>query len=340
MKAAVLHAPKRIHIEEVEKPKVGSSDILIMVKATAICGTDVDTYQGKYNVRYPLIMGHEASGEVKEFGDDVETFKLGDKVVVNPIYYCDKCYLCIKGKTNLCVNGGLLGRDIGNGSYAEYMAIPENLVFKFPPSVSFEEATLIELLATIYHAQKRVRISPSDGVAILGQGAAGLLHAKLARLSGAAPVITTTTHSSKLDLSMRYGADVCINSKSEDSIKRILDLTNGHGADVVIDAVGLPHTLKLALKAVRPGGTLLQFGIHTRPIRSLNFMSLYFKEVEIVGTRAAVAADFSSSIRLVANGMVDLEPLISHRFPLEKLEAGFQLLKKPPDGFIKGIVKP
>ena len=339
MKAAVLHAPNKILIEEVEKPKIGANDILVKVKGTAICGTDIDTFRGKYNVKYPAILGHEASGEIAEVGRNVTAFQPSDRVLIDPIFSCGKCYLCLMGKKNLCINGGLLGRDIGNGSYAEYVSIPDHLAFKFSETLSYEEATLIELLATVYHGQKRIRMFPGNSVAILGQGAAGLLHTKLAKLSGAIPVITTDILDNRLDMSKKFGADITINSRNKDLVKEIPGLTSSRGLDVVIDAAGVPYTLKQALEIVRPGGTILQFGVHTRPVDNINLISLYFKEIEIVGTRACVSDDFDTSIKLVTRGIVDVKPLISHVFPLQKLEESFQLAEKSPDEVIKMVVK-
>lgn len=338
MKAAVLHSPNKICIEEVEKPRTGSDSVLIRIKATAICGTDIDTYHGKYNVKYPLIMGHEASGEVVGVGRNAAQLRPGDRVLISPIFYCGKCYLCLMDKKNLCINGGLLGRDIGAGTYAEYASVPEHLAFKFSEAVSFEEATIIELLATVYHAQKRIRISPGDSVTVLGQGPAGLLHAKLAKLSGAALVIATDVLDSRLEMSKKFDADITINSRNEDPVKKISDLTDAHGTDIVIDAAGLSHTLKQAMEIVRPGGTILQFGIHTRPIENLNLAPLYFKEIEIVGTRAAVDNDFVPSIRLVTERIIDVKPLISCTLPLDRLEEGFRLLTESPNEFLKVVV--
>jgi 2-desacetyl-2-hydroxyethyl bacteriochlorophyllide A dehydrogenase len=338
MKAAVLHGPYNLVVEEVEKPKAKAGEVLVKVRATGICGTDVETYHGKYPVKYPIIMGHEAAGEVAEVGENVKKVKVGDRVVIDPIFHCGKCYLCLMGKKNLCVNGGLLGRDAGSGAYAEYTVIPEHMVFKIPEKISYEEATAIQLLTTVYHSQKRVRIMPGDSVAILGIGAAGLLHTRLAKLSGANPIIAVSRSDWKLELAKNYGADITVNSKEEEPVKSILNHTNGRGADVIIEAAGAAETLKQAIEAVRPGGTILSFGVLTERVSEINFFPMYFKEISIVGSRASTGEEFEPSIKLVAIGAIDVKPLLTHILPLEKIVEGFKLLESP-GAVLRAIIK-
>ncbi len=339
MKAAVLRAPCDIAIEEVEKPTIGLGEVLVKIKATGICGTDVETYRGKYKVKFPLVMGHETAGEIVKLSEGVKRVQVGDRVIINPIFYCGRCHFCLMGKRNLCLYGGLLGRDLGNGAYAEYVALPEHMVFKFPENVSYEEAAAIVLLVTVFHGQKRIKIMPGDSVAILGQGAAGLLHTKLAKLSGADPVMVTSRSDWKLDLAQKYGADITINAKREDPIKTILKNTNGWGADIVIEAAGVPDTMRQSVKAVRPGGTILQFGTVSEPIDNFNPFPLYFKEIVIVGSRAMTGEEFEPSIKLVASGAIDVKPLITHEFPLEKVKEGIELLNKSPGNALRVIIK-
>ncbi|MCS7115769.1 MAG: alcohol dehydrogenase catalytic domain-containing protein [Nitrososphaerota archaeon] len=339
MKAAVLYGPYNMAVEDVDKPKVDAGEVLVKVRATGICGTDVETYHGKYPVKYPIIMGHEAAGEVVQVGEKVEKVSVGDKVVIDPIFHCGKCYLCLMGKRNLCINGGLLGRDIGSGAYAEYTVLPENYVFKIPDNISYEEASMIQLLTTVYHSQKRIRIIPNNSIAILGQGAAGLLHTRLAKLSGGKPVMVTARSDWKLELAKKYGADITINSKIEDPVRAILENTNGRGADVVIEAVGSLETFKQAINAVRPGGTILSFGVLTEQINGLSLFPLYFKELQIIGSRASTSDDYEPCIRLVAEGAVYVKPLITHTFELEKIKEGFELIEKHPGNVLRAVVK-
>lgn len=338
MKAAVLHAPYNVAIEEVKKPKIGLGRVLMRINATAICGTDIEIYTGRYRVKYPLIMGHETAGEIVEVSEGVERVQVGDRVVANPSFSCGKCYLCMMGKRNLCQHGGLLGRE-ANGAYAEYIVIPEHMVFKFPENISYEEATIVQLLGTIFRGQKRVKITPGDSVAILGQGPAGLLHTRLAKLSGANPLVVTSRSEWKLELAQKYGADITINAKKEDPIKSILKHTDDRGADIVIEAAGVPETIKQSIEAVRPGGRILQFGIFTEPINNFNLFHLYFKELVIVGSRATMGEEFEPSIKLIASGAINVKPLITHEFSLKKIKEGLELLDKSPGKALRVIIK-
>jgi 2-desacetyl-2-hydroxyethyl bacteriochlorophyllide A dehydrogenase len=324
-KAAVLKAPYNISLEDVQKPEPGVREILVRVRATGICGTDVKMYSGKWKVKLPLIIGHESTGEVAGVGKEVTAFKVGDRVVINPVFSCGECYYCIKGRTNLCLSGGMLGRE-RSGTYAEYVVVPQRMAFKFPDNISFENATVIELLVTVLHAQKRIRIFPGDSVAVLGQGAAGLLHTRLAKLSGADPVIVISRSQWKLDLAKRFGADKMVNATTDDVCAKIKEYTDGRGADVVIESVGSPETIRQCVTLVRPGGTVLLFGICPEPVDAFNAFPFYLNEIDVVGSRAMTDEDFEPCIRLVASNTVNVEPLITHRFPLGRLKEGLDFM--------------
>ncbi len=337
MMAAVLHAPYKLVIEKVTKPKINTGQVLIKIKATAICGTDIAIYTGKYGVAYPLIMGHETAGEVIEVGASVEGLQAGDRVAVNPSFYCGKCYLCLRGKRNLCPHGGLLGRE-ADGAYAEYMAIQGCLVFKIPDNVSYEEATLAQTLGTVFRAQSIAKIMPGNSVAILGQGPAGLLHTRFAKISGASPLIAISRSNWKLEIAKNYGANLTINSKEEDIIDSILKATNNRGMDIVIEAAGVPNTIKQSVEVVRLGGKILQFGILTEPINNFNLFHIYFKELTIFGSRATTGEEFEPSLKLISTGAVDVKPLITHKFPLNKIKDGFELFDKTLGKALKVII--
>ena len=337
MKAAVLREPYNIEIEEVDGPKVNSENVLVRIRATSVCGTDIKMYRGEYKVNLPLIMGHETAGEVIRVGDGVREIKEGDRAVIDPIFSCGKCYFCIVGNRNLCPNGGLLGREM-NGSYSEYIAISERHLFKIPDHISFEEASIVEGLGTVYHAQKRIKICPGDSVAILGQGPAGLLHTRLAKLSGASPIIVTSRSGWKLELARKYGADVTINAEKENPLESILEHTGGRGVDVVIEAAGVPETIRQTVEMVRPGGTVLMFGICAKPVNDFNVYPFYFKEISVVGSRAMTEDEFEPTINLVASGAIDVKPLITHSFPLERIKEAFELLDKHPRSALRVII--
>jgi 2-desacetyl-2-hydroxyethyl bacteriochlorophyllide A dehydrogenase len=337
MKAAVLRAPLDIRIEEVDKPKIGSKEVLVRPLATAICGTDVQMYNGSLKVKLPLIMGHETAGDIVEVGKDVRGFKIGDRVVIYPIIFCGSCYLCNMGRIYLCPNGGLMGREV-NGTYAEFVSVPEHLLYKLPEKVSYKEGAVVELLWTVVHGHTRIKVSPGDSVAVLGMGASGLLHVGLAKISGADPVIAISRSEWKLNLAKKFGADRIINTMEIDPVSEVLEITDGRGADIVIESVGSTETVLQSLEMVRPGGTILQFGVCTQPINNYNAHLIYFKEVNIIGTRAMCPSEFEPTIKLVTSGRIDLKPLITHEFPLEKIRNGLELINKRPSEVLRAII--
>src|SRR3990170_4900783 len=191
MLAAILSSPRSIRVCETQSPSMESVDALVRVRATALCGTDVNIYDGHYDVRYPLIMGHEATGYVEKVGPKVAKISPGERVAINPVFFCGHCRLCVEGKQNLCLNGGLLGRDKA-GTMAEYVALPETLLTVLPGNIGFEEGSLIQLLSTVLHAFRKIEPVEGKIVTILGQGASGLLFTYLCKLYGAAEIITVS----------------------------------------------------------------------------------------------------------------------------------------------------
>jgi 2-desacetyl-2-hydroxyethyl bacteriochlorophyllide A dehydrogenase len=294
-------------------------------------------YSGRYKVKLPLVMGHESAGEIVGVGSEARALRIGDRVVINPLFSCGGCYYCLRGRTNLCSTGGLFGRE-RSGTYAEYVAVPERMAFKFPENIPFDDASAIELLVTVLHGRKRIRICPGDSVAVLGQGAAGLLHTRLAKLSGASPLIVTSRSRWKLDLAKQFGADRLVNAGTEDVAEKIKEYTDGRGADIVIESVGAPETIRQCVDAVRPGGTVLVFGICAEPVDAFNALPFYFKEIDFVGSRAMTGEEFEPCIGLVASNVVNLKPLITHRFALERIKEGLELLDKTPGNALRVAV--
>ncbi|MCK4953264.1 zinc-binding dehydrogenase, partial [Candidatus Bathyarchaeota archaeon] len=232
----------------------------------------------------------------------------------------------------LCVEGGIYGRE-KDGSYAEYIVVPEIACFKIPDNIPFEEATIIEMLATIYRGQKWIPINPGESVLIIGQGAAGLLNTQLAKVSGATPLIVSDFFQWKLELAKKFGADYIIDAKKENVLKKTMELTEGCGADIVIEAVGNPDTVKLSFEAVRPGGKILLFGITTKPVDGLNSSLFYFKEITAIGTRGLVGDEFKPLIKLVASGAINLTPLNMDQYTLDQLKSALDLHYKNPASF-------
>jgi 2-desacetyl-2-hydroxyethyl bacteriochlorophyllide A dehydrogenase len=335
MKAMVLNAPRKLGLEEVERPKPAAGQVLVRVTNTGVCGTDLKIFDGDVPVKYPLIMGHEMVGQVVEGGTD--RVRNGDRVIVDPCLYCGMCVNCRAGQTSLCRNGGLVGRD-SNGGFAEYLLAPATHVYGLPGGVPSQKAPLIQILTTCVHAQRFVNIFPAQSVVVLGLGVAGQLHVQLAKARGAKPVIGITRSAFKRKLAEQLGADITFASGAE-ALQGVLDATNGDGADVVIESTGKLPVIAEAISMVRPGGSILLFGVSTAMEGKLPFYQLYYKELTVYNSRAAKGEDFPASIDLVAKGMVKLDPLVTHLLPLSELGKAIQMLDTDEDARMKIILE-
>lgn len=338
MKAAVLHAPKDLRIEEVPRPEPKPGEVLLRVRATAICGTDVGIYMGKEKTSYPRIQGHESTGEVAAIGEGVKGFQVGDRVVINPALFCRECTYCFSGSTNLCNRGGLFGREF-DGSFAEFVAVPAYALHKLPPEISFIDGTSLNVLATVLRSHDRFNIKPGDVVAVVGQGVAGLLQTRVAKLRGASTVIGISRSQWKLDLARKYGADEVAGAGGADAVREVLKLTGGRGADVVIESVGKADTLREAMEMARPGGTVVAFGVGARSIDGFPHYLLYYKELDLVGSRGMRPVDYENGIKLCASGQIDLKPLVTEVLPLEKLQEGMETMASNPGKALRIVIQ-
>jgi 2-desacetyl-2-hydroxyethyl bacteriochlorophyllide A dehydrogenase len=320
MKAMVLKAPGELVLDEVSRPGASEGDVLIRVTHTGICGTDLKIFSGAIPVKYPRIMGHEMIGEVVEGG----AFRPGDRVIVDPELFCGSCFHCRIGQTHLCPNGMLLGRD-ANGGFAEYVTAPASHVFRLPDSIDSRTAPLIQVLTTCLHAQRLANISPGESVVVLGLGVTGQLHVQLAKARGAGQVIGITRTTEKRELAQRLGADLTLAS-DDGTIQKVMEATEGRGADLIIDTTGAIPSLADAIHMARFGGRLLLFGIITATEGALPFYQLYFKELALINARVAKSEDYPESIDLVRRGIVRLEPLISHVMPFRELRTAIGML--------------
>jgi 2-desacetyl-2-hydroxyethyl bacteriochlorophyllide A dehydrogenase len=321
MKAMVLKAPGELVLDEVSRPSASAGDVLIRVTHTGICGTDLKIFNGAIPVKYPRIMGHEMIGEVVEGGG---AFRPGDRVIVDPELFCGSCFHCRIGQTHLCPNGVLLGRD-ANGGFAEYVTAPADHVFRLPDSIDSRTAPLIQVLTTCLHAQRLANISPGESVVVLGLGVTGQLHVQLAKARGAGRVIGITRSAAKRELAQKLGADLTLAS-GEGAIQKVLDATEGRGADLIIDTTGAIPSVADAVHMARFGGRLLLFGIITATEGALPFYQLYFKELALINARVAKSEDYPESIDLVQRGVVRLQPLISHVMPFRELRNAIGML--------------
>ena len=342
LKAIVFQAPNKIVVKEAPKPKIGKDDVLVRMKAIAICNsTDMHFLKGEIEgITYPLPPGkpgHECAGEIAEVGSNVKDLKIGDRVVPGPVYAlpCNHCYYCIQGKEELCQNPGF-----ADYAYAEYLKIPARYCYKMPKNVSYEEAALIDLLACTLHGAKRASFSYGETAVIIGQGPAGLLLTQLAKLAGISKIIAVDISDSRLEFAKKLGADATVNPAKENLVEKVLELTNKKGADIAVDAVGRPVTASQAVDVLKPAGRAIIFGFHLKPAQ-INMARVFDKELEIKASfRTVGELDYRTSMDLVANGKIDLKSLITHHMPLEQLRHALELIEKDLEGVVKVILRP
>ena len=331
MKAALLEKTRVMSVGDQPDPGLPADHALVRVATSAICGTDVSIWAGKMPARIPLIPGHECTGTVEQVGESVTRLKVGDRVVLNPLSSCGTCFYCVRGLTNICLHGGLRGREVP-GTFAEYIAVRETEAFAFPEQVSFAAATNFVGLYTVVYSQRKAPYIAGSRVAVLGQGSSGLLHTQLAKVSGASSVIAVTRSKWKLEVAKEMGADEIVPAGEVDPVEAVRELTDGLGADIVIETAGAAETMVQAYEMVRPGGAILQFGIGPAAVDGVPGQAYYFKDLTVIGSRAGLPEDFESAIRLVATGQIDLEPLVTHHFALDEIQKGFEFVDSGGDG--------
>jgi len=335
MKAMVLRGPRDLGLAEVERPALGHNEVLVRVTHSGVCGTDLHIYEGAIPVRHPLIMGHEMIGEVVDGGD--AALHRGDRVIVDPATYCGMCLNCRAGQTNLCPNGSLVGRD-SNGGFADYLVAPRSHVYPLPDSIDSNVAPLLQVATTCMHGHHLIKIFPGQSVVVVGLGVAGQIHVQLAKAWGAYPVIGITRSAYKRNLAKELGADITLPSGPE-AVRAAKEATGGNGADFVIECTGHPSALADSIIMARLGGTLLLFGITSATQASLPFYQLYYKELNIVNTRAAKGEDYPPTIDLAARGVLKLKPLVTHVIPLVELEKAIGMLESDEDQRMKIILE-
>ena len=337
MRSAVLAAPRRFRFEARPVPEASADEVVVRTAATAVCHTDLAIYTGEHpGVKYPVIMGHESTGVIEAVGSGVAGFEPGTRVIINPIIACGTCDCCRRGAEHLCRNAGLFGREV-DGSMSELVRLPARYLHRLPETLPLADATLIETLATVRHAQARASIEAGESVAVLGQGTTGLLHTRLAVLCGANPVIAVSRTRWKLDRAAAMGAHHTLDVAAEDAVDEVLRLTRG-GADVVVDTTGAPASLGAALEMVRPGGRLVPYAVSHAPCSGFTTFPLYFKEVSIIGSRALTRADMEPSIAAVASGQIDVAGFVSATYPLTRAAEAFEAYEGDPGGVLRIVI--
>jgi len=329
MRAQVIEEPGKMALKNVPVPTISDDEVLIKVKMCGICGTDWKIFMGEYAAEHlPMISGHEFWGVIEEVGSNVKDIKIGDRVSVDICMPCGTCYFCRRGEGLLCQTFTQLGIHT-DGAFAEYVKAPWQNCYKIPENVDDYSAAFIEPLTAVMQASKKMDCKISTSVVIIGCGL-GILHGALARLRGAAPVIVIGDSVTKLEMAKKFGADITINiNEVSDPVAEVKRLTNGIGADYVLEAVGTPKTYEQAFEMVRRGGKVEAFGVvpqgKTAAVEPYEFV---LGEKKVSGSCAGIGNDWGDVINLLAYNRIDPKPLFNMVVPLEELETALHEVKK------------
>lgn len=322
MLAAVLHKPGDMRLEQIPVPEIGGHEVLIAVKRVGICGTDPHIFRGTFPVPYPLVQGHEFSGEVVAIGHAVTTVKIGDRVTADINMSCGKCFYCRMGQKLFCESIKQIGVHT-DGAFAQYMKAPEANIYKIPEEMTWEEAAYIEPLACAIRGQDRANITMGSTVAIIGAGPMGLVHAQLSKMNGAGKVIISEMNAVRLAKARELGVDHVINAAEEDPVQAVRDLTEGRGADFVIEAVGAIPTYNQAFQMVRKGGTLVTYGAApATATMEIKPFEIYSKELTIVGSYAGTYDTWVKALALVSGKRFKPADIITKTIPLTQVVEG------------------
>ena len=327
MKAAVFTGVGTFEIQERPIPEIGPEDALVKVAACGVCGTDVHIYHGdpaSAPVKPPVVLGHEFSGIVEKIGSRVTRIHPGDPVTVDPNIYCGQCEYCRAGRKQLCENLFAIGVN-RDGGFAEYCTVPESQCFQLDRGTDLLYGAMTEPLACCIHGMDRLPLRSGETVCIIGGGAIGLMMLQLARLKGAATIIVSEPAAGRRAVAEQLGADFTINPIEEKVGEKVRDLTRSRGADIVIECAGNPTAVRQSLEAAGPGASVLLFSVPMPGSElGLSLEAVYQKELTILGSRINPDTH-SRAAALINRGLIRLDPIITHRYPIEKMDEAVRM---------------
>ena len=343
MNALLLKEYMNLELVQMATPEIGPHDVLVRVRACGICGSDVHGLDGKTGRRIPpLVMGHEAAGEVVETGAQVQDLRPGDRVTFDSTVYCGQCFHCTRGEVNLCDNREVLGVSPGpyrrHGAFAEYVSVPRRIMYRLPDNLSYEQAALIEAVSVAVHAVGITPVRLGDSAVVVGSGMIGLLALQAVRLAGCTRVIAVDTDDSRLVLAQQMGATATVNPKSGDAAARIREMTEGRGADVALECVGATDPIRTAIAGVRKGGAVTLVG-NVAPDIDLPLQSVVTRQIRLQGSCAS-NGEYPACIALLSAGAIQVGPLISAVAPLAEGPSWFDRLYRHEPNLMKVILRP
>jgi L-iditol 2-dehydrogenase len=334
MKAVVktMRGPGNIELREVEVPKAKPDEVLVEVKFSGICGTDIHIFHDSAFYTPPVILGHEYSGIIVQKGSKVTGFDVEDAVTSPATIPCGKCLMCRTNHANRCLGDQkrIIGTHKADGAFARYIAVPSRILHKIPKHLSLEEAAVAELAACAVHAVfERVEVEPGDFVAILGPGPIGLLTAQAAKAAGVHPIVVAGVGADKerFEVARKMGADMTVNVEEEDPVEAVKGLTDGLGADVVFEASGAPVARSQAFRMVRRCGKVGLIGLAGKSAE-INLDAVVEGELDVKGSWGTVWTSWRRTLDLLGSGVMKVSPLLSAKLPLESWREGFRLMEE------------
>lgn len=343
MKALVLTAYHRLELLDVPEPELGPEDVLVRVACCGICGSDVHGLDGSTGRRRPpVIMGHEAAGVIAQVGPGVDGWSVGNRITLDSTIWCGRCGPCRAGQMNLCDHRRVLGVSCEeyrqDGALAEYVAVPQHILYRLPEEVSFEQAALIEPLAVAVHAVGQIPVRLADTAVVVGVGMVGLLAVQVLREAGCSRIWAVDLDPGRLDLACQLGAIEGFRSDQVDVVSAIRSRTQDRGADVVLEVVGVASTVALAVQLVRKGGYVGLVG-NVAPQVELPLQSVVTRQVRLQGVCAS-CGEYPACLEMLARGRIRVEPLISGVAPLEEGPLWFSRLYQREPGLLKVLLQP
>ncbi len=343
MKALVLEEYSKLVYKEMPVPEIGENEVLVQVKACGICGSDVHGMDGSSGRRHPpLIMGHEASGIIVQKGERVNNFSKGDRVTFDSTIYCGTCFYCRQGIINLCDNRRVLGVAPAeyrqHGAFAEYVAVPEHILYRLPDGLSFAQAAMVEPVSIAFHAVTLTPVSLNDSAVVIGAGMVGLFVIQALRAAGCGTIIAVDLEQSKLDLARELGADHGLLANAIDVAEEVRKLTDNRGANLAVEVVGNSVALNTAIASLRKGGALTIVGNLAATV-DFPLQEVVTRQIRVTGSCSS-CGEYPACLEMIARGTVNVDALISQVAPLSEGAAWFERLHNQEQGLMKVILTP
>jgi len=342
MKALLLSEYKHLEIADLPDPTPGHGEVLVSVAACGICGSDVHGYDGSSGRRIPpIVMGHEAAGTIAALGAGVMGFLEGDRVTFDSTIFCGACNNCRRGDVNLCDHREVLGVSCGEfrraGAFAEYVNVPSRILYRLPENLSFVEAAMLEAVSVALHGVSLAQVSTDSTALVLGAGMIGLLTLQVLRAAGCSRIFVADLDCTRLKLAQDVGATAVL-SPDGDVVEQVMQLTEGVGVDLAIEAVGRNETVKASIESVRKGGTVVLVG-NISPEVTLPLQKVVTRQIRLQGSCAS-SGEYPRAIELLASGAIQVKPFITAIAPLEDGPRWFERLYAREPNLMKVILTP